>query len=694
MADEIKRKEETHINEVQRTATSTVQWFAELRNKAGEATHPITHNNRLQMFICGEDSFADIAKEIKKAQESIDLCCWGFDPGMELVRDSGATWPRGETYGDLLIDAGRRGVKVRLLIWYDVLGSNLALNMPGYTHGTYPWCYREQSYSAAKEISAVRSLRTLNKLFRRQLTWQEKEKERIVSILSRGNRGPIGEADIPMLAREEYCFIWYKAAMAGQLENIQIATRLIKKKDVAPPVNKHDRDFPDSAVSWIEREGLYHVATHHQKPIVIDFAYNEGRKAVGYVMGLNSVTDYWDTGEHLMEDPKRERGGKREAEECVQEKKKDPGFQTLKPYRDYACRLDGGGALVAVHRNFVSAWARATVLGKGAEKEMAIAERENREGGVPPALKRAPQPGDCSVQIVRTQPQEQDFSIKEVYFQATDIATMAAGYLYIETQYFQYEAWSRRLMDSRERVVKRWKLGCAKAGKCMEDMPVMHVFIVIPVPERQQMVPRTYDALAVLGQHEGMTGQQQMIDNVNNTAAGVQYDAMGNATGGNGDKELDDVVRHANEIDKPTIETLRDKFRMKISVAMLNTCASQNGRWRYREIYIHSKLMLVDDTFMTIGSANLNLRSMNVDSEINLATVNPEAVKRLRTEIWNKISGEVTKDAQMTHAGLEDCHSTWTFLMRVNKAAKKDGLPMMGFLLPLSDDRPSNIRLG
>jgi len=214
------------------------------------------------------------------------------------------------------------------------------------------------------------------------------------------------------------------------------------------------------------------------------------------------------------------------------------------------------------------------------------------------------------------------------------------------------------------------------------------------VPERQQMVPRTYDALAILGQHEGMTGQQQMIDNVNNTAAGVQYDAMGNATGGNGDKELDDVVRHANEIDKPTIETLRDKFRMKISVAMLNTCASQNGRWRYREIYIHSKLMLVDDTFMTIGSANLNLRSMNVDSEINLATVNPEAVKRLRTEIWNKLSGEVTKDAQMTYAGLEDCHSTWTFLMRVNKAAKKDGLPMMGFLLPLSDDRPSNIRLG
>ena len=36
-------------------------------------------------------------------------------------------------------------------------------------------------------------------------------------------------------------------------------------------------------------------------------------------------------------------------------------------------------------------------------------------------------------------------------------------------------------------------------------------------------------------------------------------------------------------------------------------------------IKVHSKLMIVDDNFLTLGSANLNYRSMLVDSEINLS---------------------------------------------------------------------------
>src|SRR5213595_4116163 len=116
MADPIKRTETVYIDEVNCKATSSVQWFLEKRS----GTHPITHNNQLQLFICGEDSFADIADQIRCAKKSIDLCCWGFDPGMELER-SGSTWPRGATYGDLLIAAAKRGVKIRLLVWYDYI---------------------------------------------------------------------------------------------------------------------------------------------------------------------------------------------------------------------------------------------------------------------------------------------------------------------------------------------------------------------------------------------------------------------------------------------------------------------------------------------------------------------------------------------------------------------------------------------
>lgn len=44
---------------------------------------------------------------------------------------------------------------------------------------------------------------------------------------------------------------------------------------------------------------------------------------------------------------------------------------------------------------------------------------------------------------------------------------------------------------------------------------------------------------------------------------------------------------------------------------------SNNGLDHY--VYIHSKLMIVDDRRLTLGSANLNNRSMTLDSEINVA---------------------------------------------------------------------------
>jgi phosphatidylserine/phosphatidylglycerophosphate/cardiolipin synthase-like enzyme len=47
--------------------------------------------------------------------------------------------------------------------------------------------------------------------------------------------------------------------------------------------------------------------------------------------------------------------------------------------------------------------------------------------------------------------------------------------------------------------------------------------------------------------------------------------------------------------------------------------ASRRGDGTDLYRYIHSKLMIVDDCRLTLGSANLNNRSMSLDSEINIA---------------------------------------------------------------------------
>ncbi|MES2296121.1 MAG: phospholipase D-like domain-containing protein [Pseudomonadota bacterium] len=671
---DIKRKEIAHVDEVTRTAKSSVQWFLEARNKDG--SHPITHNNKLRMFICGEEAFADIADQIKRAKESIDICCWGFDPGMELVRRRGVVWPRGETYGDLLIAAGKRGVRVRLLVWYDSVAANSPgklnpRNMPGHTHGTHPWMSRDGS-NTADVLSAKNSIDILNAAVR-------KNKKLDAS---------------PLKAREEYCNTWYKLAFAGLLSRVHIRTRSGSAGDIERSLASEEMQPEVLSKLEGERAGMVHIGTHHQKPILIDFSFEGGGKSVGYVMGLNSLTDYWDTRDHKLDDPMRE-----------QLETAEDSFQRMKPYRDYACRIERGAALIALHNNFVKAW-DSSIDDRTKQAEQECTSQTLECHSTPSTYARKAEPGDSTVQIVRTQPEENDKTIKEAYYQATDMATLASRYLYIENQYFQYEEWAKRLLNVRGKVIAGWKKGCATCGKSNEDMPIMHVFVVVPMPEREQMIPRTYDTLATLGQQNTMEGQVKLVDTVNETAAHLKKLSMHPTMLRERGKPLranyafPKVVEHANNIAKPDPKILESQFGLKVSVAMLNTCEFADGAWHYREIYIHSKLMLVDDCFFTLGSANLNQRSMAVDSEINLLTDDRAMAMELRQQIWSQLSGGLATGGDGTPAAIAATFWDWNDTMNDNKTkknAKKLDVAqkkLIGFLLPLNDTRSSTVRLG
>jgi len=676
MADKIKRTETVSIDEISCRATSTVQWFLENRT----ATHPITHNNELKFFVCGKAAFEDIAQKIANAKDSIDICCWGFDPGMELVRNR-TTWPRGETYGDLLVAAARkRHVKVRILVWYSKIGSRAALNMPGYSHGKDAWRSADGS-NEAQLISANRSLMLAQEYYR-SLSGN-------IGITGSPLRG-MGTASvvsselIARKAREEYCHSWYKAAFANLFGGLTIRTRAGDGEAIKKCLANEKYQPGGLADLEAERTGMVELGTHHQKTILID--YRGGERAVGYVKGLNSVTDYWDTPEHLLEDPFREAGFGREANESVQAdegRKADIGFKTYKPYRDYACRITCGGALIDVYKNFLTAWGRAG--GDTLMDDLAT---------IPTELKRKVAPGSLSsVQIVRTQPQENDQTVKEMYFHATDVAAKATGYLYIENQYFQYQEWSERLMQARKNVMAAWKAASTATGKTKGEMPLLHVFIVIPVAERAQMVPRTYDALAVIGQQAGMTGQSKFIDNENKRVhTGVMRDDMGRSTSAVYAKPA--VVVHANKIDKPDADALGMKYGLKLAVAMLQTSGFSKRRIRYREIYIHSKLLLVDDSFFSLGSSNLNQRSMAVDSELNLSTTDSGLAAELRSEIWSQLSGGTSDLGNGSPVAIAKSFRQWKEVMSTNFSHKRDGNSMTGFLLPIADNRSASLRLG
>jgi phosphatidylserine/phosphatidylglycerophosphate/cardiolipin synthase-like enzyme len=663
MADPIKRIQTIHTNEQKRQSSSSAQWLLEKKSD----THPISDNSTLKVMICGEEGFADIEKEIKGAKESIDICLWGFDPGMELVRGNGGVWPRGETYGDLLIAAGKRDIKVRLLVWFDPYANKIdsfnPRNMPGYTHDAEHNLYTKRYYTekACANFSA-------DLCIKRRIEWESTYRIK-ESIAERHNQ-----------ARINYCKSWYWAAFNGLFKGVQIRTRAGDTDAVKATAGPQTKDLDRLS---LERKGLERMGTHHQKPVLIDFFYQQGSKAVGYVMGLNSVTDYWDTANHHYEDPRREL-------ESARSYMPDRAHSSMKPLRDYACRIDRGRALLALYQNFITAWERADSTRKPDEKS---------ELGARPmpeyCLKKAPA-GSPRMQILRTQPDEQDTTIQDLYFHVTDVATRAAGYLYAENQYFQWEEWAQRLLRVRKQAMKQWNASRAGAGLPLEKMPILHVFIVIPMPEKEEMIPRTYDTLATLGQQEGMFGQTKLIKESNESRRTIRLaDGMGPAT--TIQTSVPEVVQYANQIRKQTAITLESQFGIKACTAMLNACGPKGTSFDFREIYIHSKLLLIDDTFFTIGSANMNVRSMVADSEINIATVDPVSATKLRKRIWGELSG----NWERCHGGggskneISNAFDDWHSLMNSNAKVRDKNLKIVaGFLLPLADSRSSTSRLG
>lgn len=655
------------IDEAGRNAQGSVQWFVENRpakdgRPAITDAPPIYAGNRLAFMICGEEGFAAIAKDIRAAKSSVDIICWGFDPGMELER-SGAEWKRGQTYGELLEEIATRKddpVTVRLLIWYDKVASTKQNSMPGYTDNV-GWTWNLKVHVVAQDTPYANS------------------------------------------NRQRYCVDWWarhlpKGSGSGANPRLQVVLRSVASADAKAllsarpaeedmPSNKKTGPTVEAFAEITEANLLEDYPTHHQKPVLIDYAYNGGSKAVGYVMGLNSVTDFWDRCEHEVDDPKRERwlAGKVK-DELAHEKVTEglqgpaafsgakPTYQRTKPYQDYACRVVGP-ALERLHQNFERGW-----------KGFAPQKWQTRElAQRPPNIPMLPPNPAHRVQIVRTQPDEREKSIKELYFQAT---SFARNYIYIENQYFFYPEFARHLKKERAKFCRAW---ARLPDKPMIDVPALHLFIVVPHPEDEGMVPRTFDTLTEFGASSAMPEQGKYIDR-----GETSQDYRNARSVSHTDYVLTDagavkIVRKRKVLDRPSLEQLQQTLGLKVSVARLRTSGlDANNKMAYREIYIHSKLMLIDDVFVTVGSANISQRSMSVDSEINIAATGQATVSELRQRVFALHSGGYILGSGRRDV-LPSIFDRWETRMKKNLVIRMKGeVNMLGFLLPFEDHRATS----
>lgn len=146
-------------------------------------------------------------------------------------------------------------------------------------------------------------------------------------------------------------------------------------------------------------------------------------------------------------------------------------------------------------------------------------------------------------------------------------------------------------------------------------------------------------------------------------------------------------------LDRPSVQDLERTLGLEVSVARLRTSGfDAKGNMAYREIYIHSKLMIIDDAFITLGSANLNQRSMSVDSEINIAATGQLYASDLRERVFSLLSKD--NPGSGDPKVLPVAFKKWNDLIVSNKEQRQQGLPMKGFLLQFEDHRSTTSLLG
>lgn len=591
------------------------------------------HGCELEPVICGENLFRRLDQDIRNAKHCIDIISWGFDPGMVLLR--GAAAQTGQRAGELLREVAsrkERPVQVRIVIWHDdVAAQFLMKNLPGYYGLQFPaiGCSRSGYYSEDHQL---------------------------------------------------YNAEWFEKACAGELTNIEFRIRKV-------PASLLQRSLAgESSPGGLSAIAAKLYASHHQKMILID--YPDPPVAAGYVMGHNFVTDFWDTEQHVFRDPRRERFHKEDPSKAWKQGQvfapSAPGYQpsddevnrkqravqayldrdswVTKPYQDVSCRVRGP-VLWDLNHNFCQAWQEserpkslmrelgpwappAVRLAQKATKAVVDAVVPRRESDFIAQRSALPSSafklgrGQHSAQLLRTQPLHGEKSIKECY---ANMTRQIQHYIFIQNQYVQYEPWAKHLKECVQRL---------RDGGYLKPI---YVFILTSTPESDGMDLPTYDVAKNLGQSETMEYEHN--------------EALERAKSGKG----------------PMPATPDELARAGINVVMgsLWTCAAQPkvGVLRatdYEEIYIHTKVAIVDDAAFTIGSANLNLRSMALDSELNVLSDAMDVAYKLRCDLFYQCWGQ---PGPMQFSSMDGAFSGWKTAMQENAINRARGGTLKGQLM-------------
>ena len=157
--------------------------------------------------------------------------------------------------------------------------------------------------------------------------------------------------------------------------------------------------------------------------------------------------------------------------------------------------------------------------------------------------------------------------------------------------------------------------------------------------------------------------------NVVNLRTQRNQELLGGQPDGSPSRALPDLDRRLQAEEKK-----RDDLRRE-----LNALKDGSNPIDWVDVYIHAKLMIIDDTFMTVGSANINSRSMETDSELNLIHANHLISQPARKELWQLHTKGRSGGEELGQ--MEKAYNAWDKLMDKNKTARNKKLQPVASLV-------------
>ncbi|PJG85637.1 phospholipase D-like domain-containing protein [Conservatibacter flavescens] len=393
------------------------------------------------------------------------------------------------------------------------------------------------------------------------------------------------------------------------------------------------------------------------------------------------MTDpYWDTNDHFI-------GTKRPHE----------GKNYTGNFQDVSS-IVSGQVLYDINHNFCQSWDRPSniMYSSSTDSNVQLAYEEKLSTNLKrQQARQAYSPKDklgeeVMAQILRTYDTPEVEDIQAMYLQNI---TKVSSYIYTENQYFR---WGKLVQT----FIEHWQ----KMKQYHRTQPI-HWFVVTNSSDSGigGGIKSSYEMFNLLGRRDVMPVVAKEFDKelpldtrafkqrdkqINRLEAKIKRYEKHGLQGfeqaedlkqemaelkAQQEKDAKDIMREAKKLK----QDLSDEIGIKVHICTLvaqvpphldNPDTPIEDYWR--EVYVHSKCTMMDDTFLFIGSANINERSMKTDTELGIISECAKVTKQLRKDLWQLHLKEVNTEANPNQlnnpTNAQKAFKIWEELLKIN----------------------------